>query len=265
MVQNMIIRSRKGDGMEINLKGRIAVVSGATGQLGRVMAATLVSCGADVALLYLRNETKARELTQSLGAGGVRVLPFQVDLTDEKSVAAMKERVVRELGDPHIIVNNAVSQYTWTSILEQDIHDFQDQFETCTKQNVLMAKAFLPAMIAAGGGRFIGINTECSHLCNANSGAYAAAKRGMDGLYRVLAKEVGKAGVTVNQVAPGWTISEKDREGRTEMAPVYSDKVPLGRRGTDQEIANAVAFLASDLAAFITGVTIPVCGGTVMT
>jgi 3-oxoacyl-[acyl-carrier protein] reductase len=163
------------------------------------------------------------------------------------------------------VVNNAVSQYRWTSILEQDVKDFQDQFETCVKQNVLMAKAFLPAMAAKGRGRFIGINTECSYLCDANSGAYAAAKRGMGGLYRVLARELGPSGVTVNQVAPGWTISDKDRENHTEIAPWYSSGVPMGRRGTDQEVANVVAFLASDLASFITGVTIPVCGGTVMT
>jgi 3-oxoacyl-[acyl-carrier protein] reductase len=177
----------------------------------------------------------------------------------------MKKKIVRELGNPDIVVNNAVSQYQWTSILDQDLNDFQDQFETCIKQNVLMAKAFLPAMIAKGTGRFIGINTECSYLCNANSGAYASAKRGMGGLYRVLAKEAGPSGVTVNQVAPGWTISDKDRENHTEIAPQYSSGIPMARRGTDQEIANAVAFLASDLASFITGVTIPVCGGAVMT
>jgi 3-oxoacyl-[acyl-carrier protein] reductase len=86
----------------------------------------------------------------------------------------------------------------------------------------------------------------------------------MDGLYRVLAREVGPQGITVNQVAPGWTISEKDRLNHTEISPDYSKDVPLGRRGQDQEIAHAVAFLASPLAAFITGVCIPVSGGTVM-
>jgi 3-oxoacyl-[acyl-carrier protein] reductase len=251
--------------MEISLKGSIAVISGSAGQLGRVMAATLASCGAGLALLYLHNEAKAGELAQTLGSGGVRALPVQVDITDEASVAAMKEKIVRELGDPNIVVNNAVSQYRWTSILDQDINDFQNQFETCVKQNVLMAKAFLPAMATKGKGRFIGINTECSYLCNAGSGAYSSAKRGMGGLYQVLAKELGPSGVTVNQVAPGWVVSDKDRENHTELAPEYSSRVPMARRGTDQEIANVVAFLASDLASFITGVTIPVCGGAVMT
>jgi 3-oxoacyl-[acyl-carrier protein] reductase len=250
--------------MEINLKNRIALISGATGQLGRVMAETLANCGADVVIQYLQNKTKAEELAQKLGGLGRRVLAVQADITDEAAVAAMKETVVRTVGNPSIVVNCAVSQYQWTSILEQDTGDFQDQFETCVKQNVLMAKAFLPAMIEKKTGRFIGINTECSYLCAANSGAYASAKRGMDGLYRVLAKEVGPSGVTVNQVAPGWTVSDKDRQNHTEIAPEYAARIPLARRGTDQEIANAVAFLASDLASFITGVCIPVCGGAVM-
>jgi 3-oxoacyl-[acyl-carrier protein] reductase len=250
--------------MEIDLSGKIALVTGATGELGRVMARTLASCGAAVAVQYLKNKTGAEELVRAISSHGGRALAVQANITDEQSVAAMKSAIQAGLGNPDIVVNNAVSQYPWTSILQQDIGDFQNQFETCVKQSVLTAKAFLPAMIEKGEGRFIGINTECSALCNANSGAYASAKRGMDGLYRVLAKEVGDSGVTVNQVAPGWTVSDKDRRNHTEAAPDYVRKVPLARRGTDQEIANVVAFLASGLASFITGVCIPVSGGAVM-
>lgn len=250
--------------MEINLTGKIVLVTGATGQLGRVMAYTLASCGADVAIHYLKNRAMADELSRTIAALGRRALAVQADITDGASVTGMRDAIQQELGVPDIVVNNAVSHYTWKSILEQNIDDFQDQFESVVKQNVLSAKAFIPGMIEKKAGRFIGINTECSYLCNANSGAYASAKRGLDGLYRVLAKEVGAQGVTVNQVAPGWTISEKDRTEHTEDAPEYSKNVPLRRRGTDQEIANAVAFLASDLASFITGVCIPVSGGTVM-
>ena len=93
--------------------------------------------------------------------------------------------------------------------------------------------------------------------------AYISGKAGQDRVLRVLAKEVGQHGITVNQVAPGWTISDKYREMPAEDKG-YRDLVPLGRRGEDQEIANAVAFLASDLAAFITGLYLPVCGGNVM-
>jgi 3-oxoacyl-[acyl-carrier protein] reductase len=250
--------------MEINLSGKIALVTGATGELGRVMAQTLASCGAAVVVQYLKNQTGAEELVRVISSRGGRAFTVQADITDEQSVDRMKNAVKDALGNPDIVVNNAVSQYAWTSILQQNIGDFQNQFESCVKQSVLTAKAFLPAMIEKGAGRFIGINTECSTLCDANSGAYASAKRGMDGLYRVLAKEVGGRGITVNQVAPGWTVSDKDRQNHTEIAPDYSRKVPLARRGTDQEIANVVAFLASGLASFVTGVCIPVSGGAVM-
>ena len=94
--------------------------------------------------------------------------------------------------------------------------------------------------------------------------AYVAGKRGMDGVLRVLAREIGRHGITVNQVAPGWTISERDRARPTEDAG-YCQSVPLRRRGTDQEIANVVAFLASNLSSFVHGAFVPVCGGNVMT
>jgi 3-oxoacyl-[acyl-carrier protein] reductase len=250
--------------LALDLRGKIALVTGAAGQLGRVMARTLASCGADVAVHYLKNREQAEDLVREIASGGRRALTAQGDVSSPASMRALGEAVRAGLGDPDIVVNNAVSQYQWASILDQDIDDFTNQFETCVKQNVLSAKTFIPAMIKRGEGRFIGINTECSFLCKANSGAYSSAKRGMDGLYRVLAKEAGPGGVTVNQVAPGWTVSEKDRREGTAAAPEYSRNVPLGRRGLDQEIANTVAFLASPLASFITGVCIPVCGGTVM-
>ena len=94
--------------------------------------------------------------------------------------------------------------------------------------------------------------------------AYVAAKKGMDALLRVLAREIGAHGITVNQIAPGWTISERDRTAGTEKQEQYEKTVALRRRGEDTEIAQAVAFLASDLASFITGVYLPVCGGNIM-
>jgi len=248
----------------IDLSGKVALVTGATGQLGRIMARTLAKAGADVAVHYLQNEAKAGELCAQIQAMGVRALAVQANVADYDSVCAMRDAVIKNLGAPDILVSNAVSQYRWTTILEQDIRDFQDQFDTCVLQNVHMAKALLPGMMAKGWGRLIGINTECSALCNSGSGAYASAKRGMDGIYRVLAKEVGDSGVTVNQIAPGWIISDRDRETGTEINPEYSAKVPMKRRGTDQEIADAVLFFASELSSFITGVYLPVSGGTVM-
>ncbi|MDG0792022.1 SDR family oxidoreductase [Cohnella ginsengisoli] len=250
--------------MQINLSGKTALITGASGQLGRVMARTLASCGANVAIHYRGNAAKAEELKSELEEMGVRALTVQADVTKLDDVLAMKDTVNAGLGAVDIVVANAVIQYQWTSVLEQAVEDYVGQFESCVLQSVHLAKAFVPDMIAKGGGRLVGINTECAMQNFPTQSAYVAGKRGMDGVYRVLAKEVGEHQITVNQVAPGWTISERDREAGTERSESYESTVPLKRRGTDQEIANVVAFLASDLASFITGAYVPVSGGNVM-
>jgi 3-oxoacyl-[acyl-carrier protein] reductase len=119
-------------------------------------------------------------------------------------------------------------------------------------------------MIARRFGRVIAISTDCAMECLPSQSAYTAGKRGMDAVLKVLAREVGEHGITVNEVAPGWTVSDRDREKGTEVQPDYARMIPLRRRGTDQEIANVVAFLASDLASFVTGAFVPVCGGKAM-
>lgn len=250
--------------MKLDLTNRIALVTGATGQLGRVMARTLAQCGADVAIHFRSNEAQARALKEEIEALGRRAAIVHGDVTSLASVRAMQQSIASELGAVDIVVANAVAQYQWTTILEQAPEDYASQFDSCVMQSVYLAKAFAPAMIEAKRGRFIGINTECAMQNFPTQSAYVAGKRGMDGVYRVLAKEIGEHGITVNQVAPGWTISDRDRETGTERSESYESTVPLKRRGTDQEIANAVAFLASDLASFITGAYVPVSGGNVM-
>ncbi|AZN43897.1 SDR family oxidoreductase [Paenibacillus albus] len=250
--------------MGLNLSGRTALVTGATGELGRVMVRTLAACGADVVIQYNSNEAKAQELKAEIEGTGRRALIVQADITNEQSINAMRDKVTAELGHVDIVVANAVIQYKWTSVLEQSAEDYVGQFESCVLQSVFLAKAFIPAMIEKGAGRMIGINTECAMQNFPTQSAYVAGKRGMDGVYRILAKEVGEHQITVNQIAPGWTISERDRTNGTEKSEGYEASVALKRRGTDQEIANAVAFLASDLSSFITGAYIPVCGGNVM-
>jgi len=250
--------------LNIDLKGKVALVTGATGELGRVLVRTLAGAGADLAIHYLNRSEGAASLRREVEAVGRKACIVQADISDETQVFGMRDQVRSALGDPHIIVNNAVRQYQWTTILEQPVADFEGQFGSTVIQNVLMAKAFAPAMIARKSGRIIAINTECAMQCHPSQGAYVSGKRGQDGLLRVLARELGPHGITVNQVAPGWTVSDKYRESGTEKQESYEAGVPLRRRGEDVEIAYAVAFLASDLAAFISGVYLPVCGGHVM-
>lgn len=250
--------------MEINLKNHTALVTGGSGQLGRVICRTLGDCGADVVVHYHQNKRQAQELVAELQTTGVRALMVQADVTNETSIKAMKSIVEAELGSPDIIVNNAVIQYKWVHVLDQNPADYESQFRSCVMHNVLMVQAFTPAMIAKQWGRIIAINTECAMQNFPDQSAYVAGKRGMDGVLRVLAKEIGEHQITVNQVAPGWMISENVPDGDSVMELAYKANIPLKRRGFDQDIANLVAFLASDLANFISGQYISVSGGNVM-
>jgi 3-oxoacyl-[acyl-carrier protein] reductase len=250
--------------MEINLSGKTALVTGATGELGRVIALTLGQCGADVIIHYHQAKLKAEELAGRIRAMGRKSLIVQADVTQAESIRMMKKQIELELAPPDILVNNAVIQYPWKAVLEQPIEDYQSQFASCVLHNVLMTQAFVPAMIEKRWGRVIGINTECAMQCHESQSAYVSGKRGMDGVLRVLAREVGPHQITVNQVAPGWIRSEGSPQDDQPEHQAYKAKVPLQRRGGEQDVANTVAFLASDLAGFITGAYIPVCGGNVM-
>jgi 3-oxoacyl-[acyl-carrier protein] reductase len=250
--------------MKVDLSGRVAVVTGASGELGRVMARTLFRCGAVVALTYHRNPERATAVAEEIVGAGGHARAFPADVTQAESIAVLREAVRSWHGDADVIVNNAVIQYTWRPVLEQSLEDYESQFRSSVLHNVHMVKAFVPAMIARGWGRVIAINTECAMQNAPTQSAYVSGKRGMDGVLRVLAKEVGPHGITVNQVAPGWTVSDRDRAAGTERQEAYDRDVPLRRRGTDQEVANVVAFLASELASFVTGAYVPVCGGNVM-
>jgi 3-oxoacyl-[acyl-carrier protein] reductase len=260
-----------GETMKIDLKNKVVVVTGGTGELGRTMIRSLAKCGANVAICYYSKINFALELKDEIEReNGIKAITVYVDITKLDSIMAMKREVLKSLGAADIIVNNAVIQINeWTSVLEQAPQDYESQFNSCIMHNVYMAKAFVPDMIKQNYGRVIGINTECSMQNFISQSAYVSGKRGMDGVLRVLAKEVGQYNITVNQVAPGWTISDGCRstdgsEKNINQDYPYIERVPMKRRGTDIEIANAVCFLASDLAGFITGVYLPVCGGNVM-
>ena len=249
--------------LTIDLTGKVALVTGASGELGRVISRTLADCGAAVAVHYYRGEARARTVADGIAAAGGAAMTVQADVADRTSVEAMRETVTARLGAPDIIVNNAVQQYRWTSLLEQDPADFESQYRTSILHNVLMAQVFAPAMIQRRWGRIIATNTECTMQCSPTMSAYASGKGGQDRLLRVLAREIGEHQITVNQVAPGWMISDKYRSEPADDAG-YRAGVPLRRRGEDQDIANTVAYLASELAGFISGAYIPVCGGNVM-
>lgn len=248
--------------MNIDLSGQVAVVTGGSGDLGRVMCSTLAACGAAVAVHYHSRAAQADEVVAAIRAAGGTAMSCGGDVADEAAVLHWAAAIRAKLGEPSIVIANAVQQYQpWTSVLDQPLADYDGQYRACVRQVVLLAKTFAPAMQARKYGRIIGISTECAAQCHPGQSAYVAGKRGMDGVLRVLARELGPSGITVNQVAPGWMLSDRNRND--PPATGYIADVPLRRRGEDTDIANAVAFLASDLAGYITGAWLPVCGGHV--
>jgi len=256
------------------LSGRVALVTGGSGDLGRTICQALAAAGADVAVHYRSRRSIADEVAAACRAEGVRAVCVTGDIADLDQMRAAHAEVAAAVGAPDIVVANAVSQIRWLSVLDQPLEDYLDQFRSCVLHAAVLAKVAIPAMKTKGGGRFIGINTECVIECRAGSSAYAAGKGGMDRLLRCLAREVGPANITVNQIAPGWMISERNRKAgggidddgvpAAELAG-YVSGVPLGHRGSDRDIADAVVYLASPAARFITGVMLPVCGGRAMT
>lgn len=256
--------------LSIDLSGRTAVVTGGSGQLGRAICKGLSNCGANIALTYYQAKEQAQNLKVQLQKDyGVKALALRADVTDIESLKKAKKNINDNLGNVDIIVNNAISHYPWKEVLKQDAESYESQFRTSVLQNVFMAQVFVPDMIERKYGRVIGINTECSLQAFPTQSAYVAGKRGMDGVLKVLAREIGKYQITVNQIAPGWTITDNCRitdgtESNMNQDFPYISRVPLGRRGTDEEISNAVCFLASDLAGFITGAFLTVTGGNVM-
>lgn len=251
--------------MKIDFSGKRVLVTGGSGGIGRVIVRTLAECGADVGIHYHSDKQKAEELVKEITEQyGVRAAAFRADLTKEEEVQRLRDEMEQALGMPELLVVNAVIQYPYKFLLEQPIGDFYSQFESCVMQMVYLSKAFVPHMQEKQYGRIVVINTECSYMAEPTFSAYVAAKRGLDGLVRVLAKEVGKDNITINQVAPGWTITDKNRDEDTEGIRNYIKTVPLNRRGDDQDIANMTAFFLSDYASFTTGAYIPVSGGRVM-
>jgi 3-oxoacyl-[acyl-carrier protein] reductase len=250
--------------LRLNLGGRVALVTGGSGELGNAIALTLAACGADVAVNYHKSRERAEELVKAIAKLGVKSRAIMADVGSMESVIAMRNAVLETLGPVDIVVTNSVEWNEDQPILDQALEAFERSHRSCVLQNVIAAKVFVPSMIERRWGRIIGISSEVAAQAMATKADYVAGKRAMGGVLRVLAREVGKYQVTVNEVAPGWIITDRDRRFVTQVQPKYEANVALHRRGFDQDVANAVAFLASDLASFISGVCLPVCGGNVM-
>jgi 3-oxoacyl-[acyl-carrier protein] reductase len=246
---------------EIALHGEVALVTGASRGIGQAIAARLAACGANVIGTATSEAGAARisaELAQ-IGSGRGIVL----DVASAESVDAALADVSAREGDVSVLVNNAGITRD-NLLLRMKPGEWDDVVNTNLTSVYRLARAVLRGMMKARHGRIINVGSVVGSMGNSGQCNYAAAKAGVSGFTKALAREVGSRGITVNVVAPGYIETDMTRALDETQRDQLASQVPLGRLGTTHDIAGAVAFLASPLAAYITGETLHVNGGMYM-
>ncbi|MFC3493545.1 SDR family oxidoreductase [Glycomyces rhizosphaerae] len=239
----------------------VAFVSGASRGLGAVIARRLAADGFAVAVNYAAGRDRAAQVVADIRAAGGTAEAFGGDVTDETAVQEMIERVRSELGPVTVLVANATGPQPEVAVDRLEWRDHLNQLEFFVKSPTLLLRAVLADMRAAGGGRVIQIGSDMFERALPGFSAYNAAKGAQWGLTRTWARELGADGITVNLVAPGWVPVERHGELTDADLAGYLSEVPLGRIGKPEDVAAAVAYLASDAAGFVTGQRITVNGG----
>jgi 3-oxoacyl-[acyl-carrier protein] reductase len=247
--------------MTSTFTGRTALVTGASTGLGKAIALELGRRGARVALNYANDVERAEAAFAELEAAGARGLLVRADATDEEGVARMVDETRSALGPIDILVPNATCAQPQRPIEEYDWAFYQSMLDFFVKSPYLLARACLPHMKEQRYGRIVNIGSEVYDLGRPNFSAYVAAKGGQRGWTRSMATELAPWGITVNMVSPGWIPVERHAQDPQELKDAYLATIPLGRWGVPHDIAEAVAFLAGDGAAFVTGQTLVVNGG----
>ena len=245
-----------------DLKGRIALVTGASQGIGRACALELARAGATVALAA-RNETKLAEVAAEIEAAGGQAAIFRLDVSSEESIKSGAKAVLERFGKVEILVNNAGITRDGLMMMMKRA-DWDDVLGTNLTGAFLVTQAVLRPMLKNRWGRIINISSVVGRTGQAGQVNYAASKAGLIGLTRSMAREVASRGITVDAVAPGYIETPMtavlDEKLRTAMLAA----IPLGRAGTDADIAQSVAFLASEAAGYITGHVLDVNGGMFM-
>jgi 3-oxoacyl-[acyl-carrier protein] reductase len=245
---------------EKELAGKIALVTGATRGIGKAIAAELAARGA-IVVGTATSAAGAESISASLAATGGRGVVL--DVTDAAACDALVGELTAQDGGPHILVNNAgITRDNLAMRLKDD--DWQAVLDTNLSAVFRLSRAVMKPMMKARSGRIINITSVVGSSGNPGQANYAAAKAGVAGMARALARELGTRGITVNCVAPGFIDTDMTRALNESQTAAIVSQIPLGRLGAADDIANAVAFLAGPQAGYITGTTLHVNGGMYM-
>lgn len=242
----------------------VALVTGASRGLGAAMARRLAADGHAVAVNYTSSAEAARAVVDDIERAGGRAAAFRADVTDEAGVARLREELHAELGPVTVLVINATGSQPAIPAAETSWADVARHLDFFVRSPVLLLNALLADMRAAGWGRVVHIGSDVVTGAPVGNSGYVAAKSAQLGLARVWAKELAPLGITVNTVAPGWVPVERHRDVPSEVLHDYLTRVPVGRTGNPDEVASAVAYLASPEAAFVNGAVLYVNGGSVL-
>ena len=244
------------------LAGHVALVTGASQGIGRAIALELAQAGAKVAVAA-RNEEKLRALVAEIEAAGGEALAVKMDVANEDEVKAGIRLATEKLGKVDILVNNAGVTKD-TLVMRMKRSDWDTVIATNLTGAHLAIQAVIPGMLKQRWGRIINIASIFGQMGQAGQANYVASKAGLIGLTMAVAREVGSRNITVNAIAPGFIDTAMTEVLTEEFKQAAIKQIPLGRTGTDKDIANAVRFLASDDASYITGNVLKVNGGMLM-